>query len=200
MTNFGDITNFLGSVTVVIAAMVGVTAGAGDAELGVLRDLVATGRSRLSLFASRAIAGAAVTVAVLAVALVVATICSVALAGSAHLPSLSDVVRRDGAGLAFSALAALACAGVAAFARSRGPLMATVIAFGALISQLLLQVSFLGDARAVLPLGDFLRLAGRSRHGIAALHFPVIVAIAALAAWVVGALAAGGWWARRVEV
>jgi hypothetical protein len=36
-------TDFLGLIVVVVAAMIGVTAGAGDAELGLLRDLIATG-------------------------------------------------------------------------------------------------------------------------------------------------------------
>ena len=35
------------------AILIGVEAGAGDASAGVFRDLVATGRSRLALFASR---------------------------------------------------------------------------------------------------------------------------------------------------
>jgi hypothetical protein len=198
--NFENATNFLGTIAVVVAAMIAVTAGAGDAELGVLRDLVATGRSRATLFASRAVAGVAITVAILAAALVVVTVASVALAGSAHGPSLSNVVRRDAAVLVFGALAALVCVGIAAFARSRGPVMGSVIAFGALISQVLLQVSFLGDFRAVLPLGAFLRLAGHAGHGISGLHFSVSVAIAVLVAWAAGAVAAGGWWALRVEV
>jgi ABC-type transport system involved in multi-copper enzyme maturation permease subunit len=198
--NFESATNFLGTIAVVIAAMIGVTAGAGDAELGVLRDLVATGRSRATLFVSRAVAGAALTVVLLGAALVVVTVASVALAGSAHGPSLSNVVRRDAAVLAFGALAALVCVGIAAFARSRGPVMGSVIAFGALISQVLLQVSFLGDTRAVLPLGSFLRLAGHAGRGISGLHFSVPVAIAVLVAWAAGAVAAGGWWALRVEV
>jgi hypothetical protein len=198
--NFEDATSFLGTIAVVVAAMIGVTAGAGDAELGVLRDLVATGRSRVTLFASRAVAGVAMTVAVLAAALVVVTIASIALAGSAHGPSLADIVRHDAVVLAFGASAALVCAGIGAFARSRGPVMGSVIAFGALISQVLLQISFLGDSRALLPLGAFLRLAGHTGGGVSALKFSVPVAIAVLVAWTAGAVAAGGWWARRVEV
>ena len=41
--SFQDATDFLGMIAVVLAAMIGVTAGAGDAEIGTLRDLLATG-------------------------------------------------------------------------------------------------------------------------------------------------------------
>ena len=197
LQSFQDATDFLGMIGVVVAAMIGVTAGAGDAELGVLRDLVATGRSRLVLFGSRAAAAVAVTLAILAAALVVVTTLSIALAGSAQVPSLSEIVQRDAAVLGFVAAFALVCAGIGSFVRTRGPLMASVIAFGVLISQLLLRVSFLGSVRAVLPLAAFDRVVG---DGVSGLKISLPVAIAVLVGWAVAALAAGGWWARRVEI
>lgn len=197
LRTFEDATDFLGMIGIVVAAMIGVTAGAGDAELGVLHDLVATGRSRLALFGSRAVAAVAVTVAVLAAALVVVTALSGALAGSAQVPSLSDIVQRDAAVLGFGAACAVVCAGIGAFVRTRGPMMASVIAFGVVISQILLHISFLGDARALLPLAAFQRLAGDTMSGLA-ISLPAAVAV--LAGWALAALAAGGWWARRVEV
>jgi hypothetical protein len=197
LKNFQNATQFLGTIGVVVAAMIGVTAGAGDAELGVLRDALATGRSRLTLFGSRAVAAVVVTVAILAAGLVVVTALSIALAGSAHAPSLSEIVQRDAAVLAFGASAALVSTGVATFSRSRGPVMASLIAFGVLISQLLLQVSFLGSVRELLPLAAFRRMAGDTISG---LHFSLAVAIAVVVAWAIAAVAAGGWWARRVEV
>jgi hypothetical protein len=195
--NFENATDFLGLIAVVVATMIGVTAGAGDAELGVLRDLLATGRSRVALFGSRAVAAVTMTVAIIAAALLVVTVCSVALAGPAHVPSLSKIVQRDAAVLAFAASAALVCAGIATFTRSRGPVMAAVIAFGVLISQLLLRVGFLGSLRELLPLASFDRMAGDTISG---LHTTLPVAIAVAVAWALAALAAGGWWARRVEV
>jgi hypothetical protein len=138
-----------------------------------------------------------VTVAILSASVLLVTVCSLALAGSAAIPSVSEVLQRDAAVLAFGACAALVCAGIATFTRTRGPLMASVIAFGVLISQLLLQISFLGGARALLPLAAFERVAGDTVRG---LHFSAPVAISVLAGWAVAALAAGSWWARRVEV
>jgi ABC-type transport system involved in multi-copper enzyme maturation permease subunit len=197
ITNFQDATDFLGSVAIVVAAMIGVTAGAGDAELGVLRDLVATGRSRVTLFASRAVASVIVTVVIMALAMAAVTVFSVVFAGSAPTPSLSEIVGRFGAVLAFAASAALVCTGIGTFVRSRGPLMASVIAVGVVMSQLLLRASFLGGLRNALPLAAFQRLA---EDHVAGLSTSLAVAIGVTVAWAVGALAAGGWWARRVEV
>jgi ABC-type transport system involved in multi-copper enzyme maturation permease subunit len=195
--SFQDATDFLGMIAVVLAAMIGVTAGAGDAEIGTLRDLLATGRSRLQFYGSRAVAAVLTTTALLAAALVIVTVCSIVLAGSSPVPSVSEIAQRDGAVLAFGAVGALVCTGIATFVRSRGPLMASVIAFGVLISQLLMQLSFLGSARELLPLAAFQRLAGDTISG---LHFQLPVAIAVVVVWALAALAAGGWWARRVEV
>jgi hypothetical protein len=197
LKNFENATDFLGMIAVVIAALIGVTAGAGDAELGVLRDSLATGRSRVVLFGSRAAAGLTATLAVMAAALVVVTACSIALAGSAHVPSLSEVVQRDAAVLGFAASSTIVCTGIATFARSRGPVMASVLAFGVLISQFLLNVSFLGDIRDLLPLASFQRMAGDALSG---LNYSLPLAIAVAAGWAVTAAVAGGWWARRVEV
>jgi uncharacterized membrane protein (UPF0136 family) len=197
LNNFQNATGFLGLITVVVAAMVGVTAGAGDAELGVLRDLLATGRSRLALFGSRAAGAVIVTVSIMAAAMAVVTVCSVIFAGSAPVPSLSQIAEGYGALLAFAASAALVCTGVATFARSRGPVMASVIALGVVISQLLLRAGFLGNIRNVVPLAAFERLA---ENPVSGLSTSLAVAITVVVGWAVAALAAGAWWARRVEV
>jgi hypothetical protein len=195
--NFENATDFLGMIAIVIAAMIGVTAGAGDAELGVLRDSLATGRSRVTMFAARTAAAVTATLAIIAASLVVVDACSIALAGSAHVPSLSEMVQRNAAVLGFAASSAIVCAGIATFARSRGPVMASMIAFGVVISQILLNVSFLGAARDLLPLASFQRMAG---DAIAGLSYSLPLAIAVAVGWAVAAALAGGWWARRVEV
>jgi hypothetical protein len=195
--NFENATDFLGMIAVVIAALIGATAGAGDAELGVLRDSLATGRSRVTMFGSRAVAAVIATVAIMTAALTVVTACSIALAGSAHVPSLSEIVQRDAAVLGFAASGAIVCTGIATFARSRGPVMVSVIAFGVLISQFLLNVSFLGDIRDLLPLASFQRMAGDAISGLSC-SLPVAIAVAA--GWAAAGALAGGWWARRVEV
>jgi hypothetical protein len=151
----------------------------------------------VALFGSRAVAAVAVTVAILSAALLIVTACSVGLAGSTPAPSLSAIVQHDAAVLAFGASSALVSTGLATFVRARGPMMASLIAFGVVVSQLLLHVSFLGGLRALLPLAAFERMAGNTIPG---LHPSLAVAIGVALAWALTALAAGGWWSRRVEV
>jgi ABC-type transport system involved in multi-copper enzyme maturation permease subunit len=195
--NFDDATDFLGSIGVVIAAMIGATAGAGDTEAGVLRDLVGTGRSRTSLFAARVAAGVGLTLAVLLAGLAVATVCAVTLNGSLPAPSLGHIAQHSAAVLAFGATSALVAVGIATFARSRGPVIAVVVALGVVVSQALLHVSFLGNLRALLPLEAFERIAGDATPGI---HTSLTLALLVTTAWALAALVAGGWWARRVEI
>jgi hypothetical protein len=190
-------TDFLAMMGVVVAAILGATAGAGDAESGVLRDLVATGRSRTQLFLSRATAGVAMTMLIMLAALVVASICSVALAGSLRTPSISYILQRDASVLAFAAVTALVAVGIATFARSRGPVMAVVIAIGVIVSQLLLQITFLGDVRALLPLAAFEHLAGDTGRTVA---MSTAVGIGVLIAWAAAGTGVGTWWARRMEI
>jgi ABC-type transport system involved in multi-copper enzyme maturation permease subunit len=197
ITNFENSTDFLAMMGVVVAAIIGATAGAGDAESGVLRDLVATGRSRTQLFLSRGAAGAVTAMVIMLAALAVASILSVVLAGSLRAPSFSYILQRDASVLALVAVTALAAVGVATFARSRGPVMAVVIAFGVIVSQLLLQISFLGGVRAALPLAAFEHLAGDTRRAIA---MSTGGAIFVLVAWAAAFTGAGSWWARRMEI
>jgi hypothetical protein len=195
--NFDNATDFLGALGVVIGALIGATAGSGDAEAGVLRDLVATGRSRLALFGARALAGVGITLAIVLAGLLLATVCAVTLNDTLPAPSLSHIVHRGAAVLAFAAAGALASVGAATFARSRGPVIAAVIVLGVMVSQALLHVSFLGDMRAALPLAAFDRMAGDTIPGI---NTSLASAIAVTAAWGLAGVGAGAWWARRAEI
>ncbi|MFL5831769.1 MAG: hypothetical protein ACJ76X_17770 [Solirubrobacteraceae bacterium] len=195
--NFENATDFLAMMGVVVAAIVGATAGAGDTEAGVLRDLVATGRSRVQLFASRAAGGVAMTMFIIVAALGVATVCSVVLAGSDRAPSFSYILQRDASVVALVGVTAVVAVGVATFARTRGPVMAVVIAANVIVSQLLLQATFLGDARAVLPVAAFEHLAGDTTR---TLQMSTAAAIVVLVVWAGAAAGAGGWWARRMEI
>jgi ABC-type transport system involved in multi-copper enzyme maturation permease subunit len=196
--HFENATDFVGLMSVVVAAIIGATAGAGDSETGVLRDLVATGRSRVALYASRAAAGVAITLAIVVAALVVASVLSVVLAGSLQAPSFSYILHRGVGVLAFAAVSALIAVGIATFVRSRGPVVAVVIGFGIVVSQILLQITFLGNARAALPLSAFERMVGDTRT--AGLYPSLALSITVVVAWALAAIAAGSWWSRRVEV
>jgi hypothetical protein len=195
--NFENATDFIGLMGVVIAAMIGATAGAGDSEAGVLRDVVATGRSRVALFGSRAASAVGATLPMLIAALAVAAIGSIVFAGSLAAPSVSEILHRSAAVLAFGGGTAVLAVGFATFARSRGPVIAVVIAFDLVVSQVLTQVSFLGNLREALPLEAFMRMIGDRTPGVS---MALATAVAVTLAWAVAAAGAGAWWSRRAEV
>jgi hypothetical protein len=106
-------------------------------------------------------------------------------------------LHRGAAVLAFGAASASVAVGMATFARSRGPVIAVVIALGVMVSQALLHVSFLGDLRALLPLEAFTRMVGDTTRGV---NISLAAAVAVMAGWALIALAAGAAHARRAEI
>ena len=78
------------------AILIGAEAGAGDVAVGVFRDLVATGRSRLALFATRVPAAIALSWIVTGAAYVLLVIGVYALAAGSATPSASEML--DGVG------------------------------------------------------------------------------------------------------
>ena len=74
------------------AAVIGTEAGTADISSGVFRDLVATGRSRLALFAVRAPAAVALTLAITAVAFVLAVAATFVFADGSPTPSASTII------------------------------------------------------------------------------------------------------------
>ena len=88
-------TNGLGFVSLmalVVGVIVGGTAGTQDIESGVFRDLAATGRSRLALFAARVIGAWAIVLAILAVTAAAMGVLSIALADSAATPHAATLI------------------------------------------------------------------------------------------------------------
>ena len=68
LENFNGSMDVLTTLTVVAAVLIGATLGTGDLSARVFRELVVTGRSRLSLYAARIPAGLTVLLAPVAVA------------------------------------------------------------------------------------------------------------------------------------
>lgn len=86
--DLGHFAALVGLLGAVAAAIVGARVGAGDMDAGAYRDLVVTGRSRLSLYLSRFAGGAAFLLPFVAVAYTIAAVSSVVLAGSNATPSV----------------------------------------------------------------------------------------------------------------
>ena len=94
---FGGGVHVLGLIIGPLAAiLIGVQAGAGDLSAGVFRDLVSTGRSRITLFAARVPAALGVLLPLTLTAFIFLTAAAYLLAGSAPTPSVGLVLQARG--------------------------------------------------------------------------------------------------------
>jgi ABC-type transport system involved in multi-copper enzyme maturation permease subunit len=132
------------------AILIGVEGGTGDAASGVLRDLIATGRSRLALFATRVPAALALSWLVVAVSYGVLLIGTYALASGAPTPDAALVLN----GLGFSLLATgVICAiavGFSSLLTSRPSALTALIGWHLVASPVLVSISSLGSSRKLI--------------------------------------------------
>jgi ABC-type transport system involved in multi-copper enzyme maturation permease subunit len=182
-------------LTVVAGAIVGSTAGAQDIESGVFRDLAATGRSRGALFFSRVPAAWALTLGILALAIIGSAGAAALLPGDSL--DAGDMLLGATQVLASGALTAAVCVGLAALTGSRGPVMGVVLAFQLGAAPLLAQLDILGDARWGIPAVAVSRIAG-AEGMVAPLALPAAIAI--LLAWGAAGLGAGLWRTKTQEI
>jgi hypothetical protein len=183
--HFDDIVAILALSGSVIGVIVGATAGAADIESGVFRDLVATGRSRLTLFSVRVPGAWAIVLPPLVVAVV----------GAALLTGGDDIGLALAQVTAAGALAAAVCVGLAALTGSRGTVIGLALAFQLGVSPMLGQWEAIGDGRFAIPQVALARLGGTDDIGLA-----VGAAVAILIAWASVAVAAGAWRSQTQEI
>ena len=199
--NYQDASYFLSMIGTAAAVLLGTMAGAGDLGAGVFRDLVVTGRSRLSLFGLRSVGALLVFLPFMLLALGIIAIVATTLNGSLAAPSLSLILEGSGWVLLTTCSMLVIAVGVSSLIGSRAPSITVLLAFQLLVSQLLLQVSFLGHVRDALLLSathEFApagMLGGRASYSVSS----AVVATLVVAAWVLGALAAGAWRTRTID-
>jgi hypothetical protein len=197
INNFRNAIDFLGLLAVIVGAMIGATAGAADNEARTLGDLVATGRSRRALYLSRLPGALGVTAIATLFALAIAAVASVALTGDQPAPGLRDIAGGAGATLALALSSAAVGVGLATLVGSRGTVIG-VVAIGQLaVSQVLVQVGFLGPLRDLVPLAAFQQLAGTVERSVT---MPTLLAVAVLVGWGIAATVVGGRHLQRSEI
>lgn len=200
VSNLAGVMGALATLGSVAAVLIGATMGAGDVQAGVFRDLVSTGRSRIALFAARVPGGLALLWPLLAFAWVIACAASVAFAGNLASPEMSQMIQ--GGGWVFLAATSiyLLALGVASLTASRSMTIGMVLAWLFAVTQLLLQMPALGEARQALQMAALTRLmpVGLQEQSSDPLiaSMSVGVAFLVLAAWAVIPLAAGAWRTR----
>jgi ABC-2 family transporter protein len=197
VTNLGHGLFVLATVGAVAATLVGASAGAGDLAAGVFRELVVTGRPRLSLYRAKIRGGLVFLLAFVAVGYAIAAVASVVFAGSLAAPSTSLLVS-TGLWLLLSCAFYFALAlGVGSLLGSRSTTIGVMLAFRLAVTPILLSIGPLGVGREVVPAAGLERLAPHAvrefTQQAGTIPMAQTTAILVLLAWTAVALVVGGW-------
>jgi ABC-type transport system involved in multi-copper enzyme maturation permease subunit len=197
VANLGHGTFVVAALGGVVAAIVGSSAGAGDLDAGVYRELVVTGRPRLSLFLSRIPAGLTYLLPFVAAAYALACVAGTVFAGSLPAPAVRLMVLGGLWALLEVTFYYLLSLAIACLIGSRSYTIGIVLAFRLAIAPILASISALGIVREFLPnvalqglipvgFGDAVRQGPDVPMSIAATAVVLVV-------WTLGALALGAW-------
>lgn len=184
--------SFVGSVA---ASILGSTVGTSDLSSGVLRDLIVTGKSRLSLFAARVPGVLLFWMPLVLLAYVVAVAFDFAFAGNLATPGATALVKDGLWVLMVTCIAVVASMGIASLIGSRGISIGVLLGWQLAVTPLVLNISVLGVTREALLTAATDRVRPFSGDGGVggALHVSLAAAILVLAGWVVIPLVVGAW-------
>jgi ABC-type transport system involved in multi-copper enzyme maturation permease subunit len=185
-------------MALIVGTIIGATSGAQDIESGVFRDLAATGRSRMALFASRVAGAWAVVLPILAVTAGLAAAGCIALAGSLAAPGAGAIAAGVVAVLAAGALSAAIAVGVSALVGSRGPVIGIMLAFYLAVQNLVLAIGFLGGARQIVPDVAIKRIG--DLEPVSDVHLGLGAAILVVIGWSAITLGLGAWRTNTSEI
>ena len=181
----------------VAAVVVGASAGVGDLDAGVYRDLVVTGRSRLALYASRIPAGALLLLPFVAAGYALAAVASVALAGSNPLPGVGLLATTGLWVLLQVGFYYLVGLGLACLLGSRSYAIGAALAFRLALTPIVTSISSLGVVRELVPGAALQDLTPAGLGSAASQGGQVPMSVAAIAAvllaWASIAVLAGAW-------
>jgi hypothetical protein len=177
------------------ATLIGGEAGTADIASGVFRDLVATGRSRLKLFAVRVPGALVVTLAFTMSAFLVAVAATFLFADGAATPSLELILQAAGWLALANGVAATVAVGVGSLTGSRALTLTGVIGWSTVVTQLLLNLGSLGSARDGLLAAALNQLIPVDRP--LQITMASGVAVAVVAAWALLSGAIGAWRTAR---
>jgi hypothetical protein len=192
-------TVFLASGLGTIAAiLIGATAGTQDVSNGVFRDLVVTGRKRSTLFNVRVPGALAVFLPILALGLGLAIACSFVFAGDLSNPSGSTIARYVEYSVVITVVNIIIAVGLAAFASSR-VVVGVLIAWNAIVSHLLLQISSLGSARKFIDVAAAEHFLPLTNGGDVRIAMSSVTALLILLGWALVFSRGGSWWTSRQD-
>ncbi len=177
-----------------VAILIGVEAGTGDASAGVFRDLVVTGRSRVALFFSRVPAALLLCWLVIASAYALILIGTFAFASNLPTPTASEALEGLGFVLLATGVLCVVAVGFASLTTSKPAAIIALIAWQVIASPLISSIGSLGGVRdAILSqaVSHFspITLDGRATN----LTLSGGTALVVLVGWLAVFLALGAW-------
>jgi ABC-type transport system involved in multi-copper enzyme maturation permease subunit len=174
------------------AVLIGAEVGTADVSSGVFRDLVATGRSRLALFAVRLPAAAIVSLCLSAAAFALVLVATFVFAGGTATPGLGLILQSAGWIALANVVVAGVAVGVGSMSGSRALTLTAVIGWQAILTNLLVTVKSLGSVREALltpALQQLMPVTGDRLDVVMAAGIAVVV----ICAWLVIPQALGAW-------
>lgn len=197
VNNLGDVLWLLSTLSAVTAVLVGTTAAAGDLSAGVFRELVVTGRSRVSLFLARIPGGLAVLLVPVAVAYVIAAVASVALAAHGQAPTTGSLLD-GGVWLVLSTTVYfLLGLGIGSLVGSRTTTIVILLAWRLAVMPIVLSLTFLGGGRKVLADAGLNSLVPNAFAQTLRINDKLVMstslAVLVIVIWTAVALCAGAW-------
>jgi ABC-type transport system involved in multi-copper enzyme maturation permease subunit len=203
VNGYTDALRLVGAIFGPLAAiLIGAEAGAGDVAVGVFRDLVATGRSRLALFATRVPAAIALSWIVTGAAYAVLAIGIYALAAGSPTPNASEMLDGFGFSLLSTGVICAIAVGFGAATASRPATLTALIGWQLIASPILANITSLGNSRKlILSQATFqfspIKLTGG--HGAQVVSMAMGTALAVLGVWLIVFLALGAWRTRTMD-
>jgi ABC-type transport system involved in multi-copper enzyme maturation permease subunit len=197
LKSYQDALEVIGLLMLVAGSIIGATAGTQDVESGVFRDLAATGRSRMALFASRIVGACAVSVPIAAVTAAFAGGACVAFAGDATKVDAGALASGSALLIGAMAFSTIVAVGISALVGSRGPVIGILLGFFLAIQPVLVALGFLGGLRDLVPSAALHRIGDMPDPPVA---MGIGTAIAALVLWSLVAAGAGAWRTRTSEL
>jgi ABC-type transport system involved in multi-copper enzyme maturation permease subunit len=196
--NLGHGTGLLSMLGAAAAAIVGAAAGSGDLDAGVYRELVVTGRSRVSLVLSRLTGGLLYLLPFVVVAYGVASAASVLWTDGAHPGPSPHLLLVAGLWTVMSAtFYYILSFSLACLTGSRSYSIGIVLAWRLALTPLLASIGALGVVRELVPgvaLGSLAPdVLGRELSQGNVVPMSVSAAVAVLLVWTAVALRAGVW-------
>jgi hypothetical protein len=196
--NLGHGAGLLAMLGAAAAAIVGTTAGIGDLDAGVYRELVVTGRSRVALLLSRLVGGLVYLLPFVVVAYGLACAASLIWTDTGHPAPSAHLLLVTGLWTVLSATFYYVLAfSLACITGSRSYSIGIVLAFRLALTPLLASISALGVVRELVP---GVALAGLAPDKLTeelsqgnVVPMSVSAAVAVLVVWTAVALRAGLW-------